>query len=71
MAKKKVLMTSKYCGGCAEAKRELKKRGIKFTEISADTDRGQKLADRLGIRMVPTMIIDGKKTDDMRKWFRK
>jgi len=68
---KKILITSKYCGGCAEAKRELKAHGIRFTEVSADTKSGEKLADKFHIMAVPTMIIDGKKTDDMRKWFSK
>jgi len=66
----KVLVTSKYCGGCSQAKNLLRKRGIKFREVDADTKSGDKFCDKHSIRTVPTMIIDGKKTNNIDKWFK-
>ena len=66
----KILITSKHCPGCSQAKKLLKKKGIKFREMSADTKKGDKFCDKHNIRSVPTMIIDGKRTDNIDKWFK-
>ena len=66
----KILMTSKYCGGCSQAKRLLKKEGIKFKEIDADTKKGDALCNKHRVKTIPTMIINGKKTDNINKWFK-
>jgi len=65
----KILITSKHCGGCSQAKKLLKKEGVKFREVDAETKKGETICDKHNIRAVPTMIIDGKKTDNIDKWF--
>lgn len=66
----KVLITSKYCGGCSQAKNMLRRKGIKFREVDADTKKGDNLCKKHRIMSVPTMIIDGKRTDNIDKWFK-
>ncbi|MFH1836017.1 MAG: glutaredoxin domain-containing protein [Methanobacteriota archaeon] len=66
----KILLTSNYCGGCAEAKKMLKKEGIKYREVEADSPEGEKLAKKHKLEYVPAMIINGKVVHDIDKWFR-
>ena len=66
---KKILFTSKYCGACSEIKKILKKNKVKYKEISVDTEKGGKLADKNSIKLLPTMMIDGKKVP-INKWLK-
>jgi len=61
------LYTSKDCGYCEEAKEYLRKKGIKFQEVSVDNAEGSKAADNLGITHVPTLVKDGKVCEDVKK----
>jgi len=65
----KILFTSEYCGPCHEIKRILKKKGIKFKEISVDTPEGAALADKYNIRAIPAMVKDGKILEPVDRWF--
>ena len=49
-------------------KKMLRKEGIEFEEVSVDTKSGEKLADKHNVSEIPTMIIDGKLVNDVRKW---
>ena len=66
---KKLLFTSKHCGSCPPMKRKLRKAGVSFREISVDNPKGDKLADKYGIRHIPNMVINGKLVNDTDKWF--
>lgn len=70
MPKKKILFTSKECGACPPMKKLLKKAGVKFKEVSVDTTRGDKLADKHKVERLPSMVIDGKLVEDTNKWFK-
>ena len=68
---KKILVTMKNCGACPEAKKLLKKEGVRFKAVDVDSSEGKTLAKKHKITVVPVMIIDGKKTGDVRNWVRK
>jgi len=65
----KLLFTSKRCPPCRPMKERLRKEGVKFKEIDVDTPEGSKLADKYNVRMLPSMVIDGKLEEDLDKWF--
>lgn len=65
---KKLLITMKNCSACPEAKKLLKKEGIKFRAVDVNSPEGEALSKKHKISVVPVMIIDGKKTGDVRKW---
>ncbi len=54
----KYLFTSNRCPHCKAAKKKFKKQLQKgeIKEMSADTDKGFKLAEKLGIRAIPTLV---------------
>ncbi len=54
------LYVSKDCPHCESARECLRKRGIKFKEVSCDTGKGNKEADRIGIKDLPTLVRNGK-----------
>lgn len=58
---RKILFTSKHCGACAGAKRVLNENGVKYREVSVDTERGEKLANKHDVRILPTLMVDGRK----------
>lgn len=58
------VLTSDQCPACRELKKELEEdlaKGL-IKEIKIETEEGQKIADKLNIREIPTFILkDGKK----------
>lgn len=57
---KTLLITQKACGGCSAVKKALKEeldRG-EIEEVPIETERGEKIADELGLDMVPECVID-------------
>lgn len=51
--------SSKRCPPCDEAERILKQEGVSFLRIDVDSTEGSRIADKKGIRAVPT-IVKGK-----------
>jgi glutaredoxin len=68
MAKEKILFTSKGCGACGPVKKVLKEKGVKFKVVSVDNARGSALADKYDVKLLPSMVIDGKLVEDVEKW---
>jgi len=56
---KPILYTSKNCVFCGPVKKKLKKKGIDFKEVSIDTREGKKMASKKGIKVVPTLEVEG------------
>ena len=54
----KYLFTSKSCPHCKTAKKKFKKQlaSGEIKEMSADTDKGFKLAEKLNVRALPTLV---------------
>ena len=61
----------KNCGACPEAKKLLREEGVRFRAVDIDSAEGKTLTRKYNISVVPVMIIDGKKTGDLRKWVKK
>lgn len=55
------IYTSPTCGYCAQTKRFLNERGVKFTEYDVTRDRSaaEEMVRRTGQRAVPVIIVDG------------
>lgn len=55
-----VIYTSGLCGYCSSAKSLLKKKGVEFTEIRVDKERGMRaeMEQRSGRTSVPQTFID-------------
>lgn len=65
---KKILLTMKGCVACPEAKKLLRKEGVKFKEVDVYSKEGEKLSTEHKVTEVPVMIIDGKKVKNVEKW---
>lgn len=61
---KKMLITQKGCGGCAEVKDALKDEiaSGQIEEVDAESERGEKIANELNLDMVPECVeeVNGK-----------
>jgi hypothetical protein len=57
---KTLLITQKACGGCAAVKKALKDElsSGEIEEVPIETERGEKIADELGLDMVPECVYD-------------
>ena len=66
--KEKVLDTGKWCGYCPEIKKQLKRKGVIFKAVDIDSKKGKELDKKHNILHVPTMIINGKKVSNPKKW---
>ncbi|MFA6830186.1 MAG: ribonucleoside triphosphate reductase [Bacilli bacterium] len=56
--KKIVLLATKTCPNCRQAKRFLSQAGIPFDEIFAEDEQGKELAEKFKITTAPTLIVD-------------
>ena len=56
-----VLLGATWCGPCKQVKTFLELRSVKYDYVDVDTDEGQELAKKQGVRSVPAMITDTKK----------
>jgi len=56
-----VLLGATWCGPCKQVKTFLAVHRIDFLYIDVDTDEGQELAKRQGVRSVPAMITESNK----------
>jgi len=50
-------------------KERLESKGVDFKEVSVDTKDGSKLADKYNVKYVPSMTINGRLEEDIKKWF--
>ncbi len=66
--KKRLLITAKWCGGCSDVKKALKREGIKFKAVDIDSKEGKRIDSKHRILHVPTMIINGKHVTNPEKW---
>lgn len=65
----KILVTSKQCGYCKPAKDKLKRAGVKFRAVDIESAEGKRIDKKHNLTSVPSMIIDGKKVPNVKKWF--
>jgi len=55
-----IIFSSKRCKPCHEAEKIFEEMGVKYEKIDVDTKDGAYLADKKGIKFLPTIIINGK-----------
>lgn len=57
---KTLLVTQKSCGGCAAVKRALSSElaSGEIEEVPIESEKGEKIADELGLDMVPECVIE-------------
>lgn len=60
---KPILVTAAWCPGCKMVKEILKKKGISYNEIDADTKNGNEFCNKNRIMELPTLLVNGKKMD--------
>ena len=54
------VVTRVGCGRCMIVKNLLKEKGIEFEQISADSEEGKALIDKLELKVLP-VVVDGDK----------
>jgi thioredoxin-like negative regulator of GroEL len=52
-----ILFSGKHCKNCEPMKRNLDTVGIKYDEVSTDTDKGKMMSGVMHVRSLPTLVI--------------
>ena len=55
-----IIFSSRKCKPCHEAEKIFEEMGVKYKKIDVDTKDGAYLADKKGIKYLPTIIINSK-----------
>ena len=52
-----LVFTGEWCSNCSPWKKMLDEKGVQYTAIDIDTDEGAALAQKHGVRALPTTLI--------------